>query len=245
VLDEALMLFKRITRLHKDESKPWIASEAFQRLVQRCAVAIQVGNARVFDRVAQYNRVAGLQAPNVRNRIAVPRPRPARTPPPPQIRIEVPADSQALAIVDDAGVRLPANPLPSRRVSIVGDSADHPIELPSTPEHSEHEQSEPEDAEQDQSEPSDDEVAFPSERDIEVGMSYNVDWSSVHSSADSEHSDSGNSDADVSDGFARDRARNGRVEIGFDVDAQPEQSQQQRRQRQRRSGWSRRHFRRG
>src|SRR6185312_12316108 len=52
IQDEATMLFKRITHLHTDETKPWLAGDAYQRLVQLFAVAIQVGNARIFDRVA-------------------------------------------------------------------------------------------------------------------------------------------------------------------------------------------------
>jgi len=90
--DEATALFKRILHADHDQGKPWNAGEGFVLLVQRFSVAIQVGNARIFDRVAQLNRVAGLQAPSKRHRIAIPRAQPAARPfKSHQIRIEIPA----------------------------------------------------------------------------------------------------------------------------------------------------------
>lgn len=84
--DEATTLFKEIVHADHDQGQPWQAGESYQLLVQRFSVAIQVGNARIFDRVAQLNRAALLSAPSKRHRIA-PQPRPVVRP---QFRIRIP-----------------------------------------------------------------------------------------------------------------------------------------------------------
>jgi len=97
---------------------------------------------------------------------------------------------------------------PSRRVSVMGDSADHPIELPSTPEPSELEHSEPAHSEPEQSEPSDDEepLALPSDQ-AEIAAAFAVDWSGPVLSDDEQQEESSHSDPDEIAGFANEQPR--------------------------------------
>jgi hypothetical protein len=97
--DEAITLFKEIVHADHDQGQPWKAGESYQLLVQRFSVAIQVGNARIFDRVAQLNRVALLSAPSKRHRIAIPQPRPVVQP---QFRIRIPDHAPPARNIGDA-----------------------------------------------------------------------------------------------------------------------------------------------
>jgi hypothetical protein len=89
-----------------------------------------------------------------------------------------------------------------------------PIELPGTPEPSEHEHSEADQSETEQSEP-DREVTFnPSERDVEIWASYNIN--SDGSNAEADDADAGSDAESEIDGFATAQPHDARVVLRGD-----------------------------
>ena len=150
-------------------------------MVQRFSVAIQAGNSRIFDRVAQYNRAKGLQAPNRRQRVRIPQPR--RSPVPPSARISIPISDPAPAAAAASGFSdVEIDPAALSHVHAPFGLSD--IESPSEPQMSE------------QTEPSDE--PEPSDREIESMASHAVNWGRFD--AESAHSDDSSDDEII--GFA-------------------------------------------